>query len=127
MNFRDLTIIFIGGGLGSVTRFSLGKWISSFYSHHFPYGTLFVNVLACFILGVLVGVADHKQIISPNARLFWTVGFCGGFSTFSTFSSETMTLIQTGFPFSSVVYVLASLLLCLAATYLGLNLGEHIN
>jgi CrcB protein len=124
---RELVLIFLGGGIGSVMRFSLGKWISSFHSHHFPYGTLFVNVLACFVLGTLVGVADHKQIISPNARLFWTVGFCGGFSTFSTFSSETMTLIQTGFPFSSVVYVLASLLLCLAATYLGLNLGEHIN
>jgi CrcB protein len=124
---RELVLIFLGGGIGSVMRFSLGKWISSFHSHHFPYGTLFVNVLACFVLGTLVGVADHKQIISPNARLFWTVGFCGGFSTFSTFSSETMTLIQTGFPFSSVVYVLASLLLCLAATYLGLYLGEHIN
>ena len=124
---REMLLIFVGGGIGSVMRFSLGTWISSFHSHHFPYGTLFVNVLACFVLGTLVGVADHKQIISPNARLFWTVGFCGGFSTFSTFSSETMTLIQTGFPFSSVVYVLASLLLCLAATYLGLYLGENIN
>jgi fluoride exporter len=124
---RELVLIFLGGGIGSVMRFSLGKWISSFHSHHFPYGTLFVNVLACFVLGTLVGVADHKQIISPNARLFWTVGFCGGFSTFSTFSSETLTLIQTGFQFSGLVYVLASLLLCLAATYLGLYLGENIN
>jgi len=124
---RELLLIFVGGGIGSVMRFSLGKWISSFHSHHFPYGTLFVNVLACFVLGTLVGVADHKQIISPNARLFWTVGFCGGFSTFSTFSSETLTLIQNGFPFSGLVYVLASLLLCLAATYLGLYLGKQIN
>ncbi|MCA6368134.1 MAG: fluoride efflux transporter CrcB [Cytophagales bacterium] len=122
-----MLLIFVGGGIGSVMRFSLGTWISSFHSHHFPYGTLFVNVLACFVLGTLVGVADHKQIISPNARLFWTVGFCGGFSTFSTFSSETLTLIQNGFPFSGLVYVLASLLLCLAATYLGLYLGEQIN
>jgi CrcB protein len=124
---REMLLIFVGGGIGSVMRFSLGKWISSFHSHHFPYGTLFVNFLACFVLGTLVGVADHKQIISPNARLFWTVGFCGGFSTFSTFSSETLTLIQNGFPFSGLVYVLASLLLCLAATYLGLYLGEQIN
>ncbi|MCA4894626.1 MAG: fluoride efflux transporter CrcB [Cytophagales bacterium] len=124
---REMLLIFVGGGIGSVMRFSLGTWISSFHSHHFPYGTLFVNVLACFVLGTLVGVADHKQIISPNARLFWTVGFCGGFSTFSTFSSETLTLIQNGFPFSGLVYVLASLLLCLAATYLGLYLGEQIN
>ncbi|MCX8491299.1 MAG: fluoride efflux transporter CrcB [Cyclobacteriaceae bacterium] len=124
---RELILIFLGGGIGSVTRFSLSKWISSFHSHHFPYGTLFVNVLACFALGALVGVADHKEIISPNARLFWTVGFCGGFSTFSTFSSETLTLIQTGFQFSSLVYVMASLLLCLAVTYWGLYVGENIN
>jgi len=127
MNFRDLTIIFIGGGLGSVTRFLLGKWVATFHSQQFPYGTLTVNVIACFLLGLLIGLADHKQLISAPSRLFWTVGFCGGFSTFSTFSSETLTLIQSGFPFSGLVYVLASLLLCLAATYLGLYLGEQIN
>lgn len=124
---RELILIFVGGGLGSVARFSINKWITSLHSHHFPYGTFLVNVMACFCLGILVGIADRKQIISPEARLFWTVGFCGGFSTFSTFSSDTLVLIQQGFHFSSLMYVLGSLLLCLAATYLGLYLGEQVS
>jgi CrcB protein len=122
---RELVLIFVGGGLGSVSRYSLGRWVTSFHTQQFPYGTLAVNVFACLILGLLIGVADHKQLISANARLFWTVGFCGGFSTFSTFSSETVTLIQTGFHLSGVVYIIASLVLCLAATYAGLYLGEN--
>jgi fluoride exporter len=123
---QSLVIVFLGGGLGSVVRFSMSKWINSFHSHHFPLGTLGANIVACLVLGIIIGVADHKQLISPAARLFWTVGFCGGFSTFSTFSNETITLLQNGFTGSSIIYIAASLLLCVAATYGGLMLGENI-
>ncbi len=123
---KSLWLVFLGGGLGSAVRFSLSKWVNALHTHHFPWGTLVVNVVACFALGVIIGLADHKQIISPGARLFWTVGFCGGFSTFSTFSNETLVLLQGGFTFSSVLYISCSLLLCVAATYLGLYLGESI-
>ncbi len=122
---RDLILVFIGGGLGSAVRFSLGKWVASLHQHHFPYGTLVANILACFALGLIIGLADHKQLISPGARLFWTVGFCGGFSTFSTFSSETISLIQQGFTFTSLLYIVLSLVLCITATYAGLYLGEN--
>jgi len=122
---RSLLMVFIGGGLGSVVRFSLGKWISTLHTHHFPYGTLLANVIACFILGVVIGLADHRQFFSPNARLFWTVGFCGGFSTFSTFSQETFYLLQGGFTLSSIIYVIFSLIFCVAAVYMGLFAGEH--
>lgn len=124
---RELILIFVGGGLGSITRFSLGKWITSLHSQNFPYATLAVNVIACFVLGLVIGLAEHKQIISAPSRLFWAVGFCGGFSTFSTFSAETITLIQTGFHLSGVLYIIASLVLCLAATLAGLYLGENIS
>jgi CrcB protein len=119
-------MVFLGGGLGSMVRFSLGKWISSLHNHHFPLGTLLVNIIACFVLGLFVGLADHKQIFSPAARLFWTVGFCGGFSTFSTFSQETFYLIHGGFNLSMIVYVVFSLLFCVAAVYFGLFAGEHL-
>lgn len=122
---KSLLIIFLGGGFGSVLRFSLSKWISSLHSHHFPWGTLVVNVVACLALGWIIGLADHKHIISPSARLFWTVGFCGGFSTFSTFSNETLNLIQGGFTSSIVFYIAGSVLLCVAATYAGLYVGEN--
>ncbi len=123
---KSLLLVFLGGGLGSVIRFSLSKWISSLHNHHFPWGTLVVNVAACLVLGWIIGLADHKHIISPPARLFWTVGFCGGFSTFSAFSNETLVLLQSGFTFYSLLYIVLSVLLCVAATFAGLSLGEHI-
>lgn len=121
---RQLLLVFFGGGLGSVTRFVLGKWISTLHEHHFPWGTLAANVGACLAVGFFIGLADHKQIISPASRIFWVVGFCGGFSTFSTFSVETINLIQQGFTISSFSYVLASVALCVGATFAGLQLGE---
>lgn len=124
---KTLVLIFIGGGLGSVTRFGLGKWISSWHTSTFPYGTLGVNVIACLVLGWIIGLADHKNLLSDSTRLFWTVGFCGGFSTFSTFSAETISLVQSGLHVSGAFYILASVVLCLLATYAGLYLGEHVN
>ncbi len=123
---KSLLIVFLGGGLGSMVRFSVSKWINALHTHHFPWGTLVVNVAACFVLGLIIGLADHKQILSPSARLFWTVGFCGGFSTFSTFSNETLVLIQGGFTTSVLLYIAFSLLLCVAATFSGLYLGETL-
>ena len=123
---RNLLLIFVGGGLGSVIRFGMGKWVNAFHNQNFPWGTLVVNGVACFAMGLLIGLADHKQLLSPSARLFWTVGFCGGFSTFSAFSAEALDLIQGGFQLSFALYILGSLLLCVAGTYAGLWLGESI-
>jgi len=124
-NLLDIGLVFLGGGAGSTVRFLLGKGVNTLHNHHFPFGTLAVNVVACLVLGYVVGIADHRQIISPSARLFWTVGFCGGFSTFSTFSAETLTLIQNGFHLSTFIYITASLILCLAGTFGWIYFGEN--
>ena len=123
---REIALAFFGGGLGSVVRFTLGKWINSLHQQPLPWGTFVVNAIACLVVGLVIGLADHKQIISPNARIFWVIGFCGGFSTFSTFSVETISLIQNGFYLSSTLYIALSLFLCLSATYVGLFLGEQV-
>ena len=123
---KELLTVFIGSGLGGLTRFGLGRWIDSWHSQHFPYGTFIVNVVACFALGLVIGLADHRQMLSPTAKLFLTVGFCGGFSTFSTFSSETLTLFQQGHNLTSVLYVLGTVLLCVTATFGGLFISESI-
>jgi fluoride exporter len=123
---KQLVLIFVGGGFGSVTRFALGKWVNSLHQQSFPWGTLAVNTIACLIVGFIIGLADYKQIISPASRIFWTVGFCGGFSTFSTFSAETASLLQNGLPLSAALYIAASLLVCVAATYAGLFLSEYV-
>jgi len=125
MRLLDLVLVFIGGGFGSIVRFLLGRWVNAWHDHAFPFGTLSVNIVACLVLGYVVGIADHRQLISPAARLFWAVGFCGGFSTFSTFSAETLTLLQGGLHLTTIAYILLSLLLCLVAIFGGLYLGEH--
>lgn len=117
-------LVFLGGGLGSMLRFSISKWIGTLHTHYFPYGTLVVNILACLALGVILGIADTRQLMSPAAKVFWTIGFCGGFSTFSTFSGETLALIQSGFTIPSLIYIGSSLIFCLGATIAGLYLGQ---
>lgn len=121
---KALVLIFVGGGLGSVVRFLLGRWVTGIHNLNFPLGTLAVNAVACFVLGLIVGFADHKQMLSADMRIFWAVGFCGGFSTFSTFSYETLLLFQQPALMSGIVYVLASVALCLAATALGVAIAR---
>ncbi len=117
-------LVFLGGGIGSILRYSIGKWIGTLHTHYFPFGTLVVNIIACLALGIILGLADARQLMSPSAKIFWIIGFCGGFSTFSTFSGETLSLIQSGFTGASLIYISLSLILCISATLLGLYLGQ---
>lgn len=121
---KTFLIVFTGGGLGSALRFYISRWVNGNYVQAFPVATLIANVSACFILGFVIGLADYKQLLSAPSRLFWAVGFCGGFSTFSTFSQETLTLLQTGQQGYSLAYVLTSLFLCFIATLLGQYVGK---
>jgi CrcB protein len=124
---KEIIIVFIGSGLGGITRFGLSKWLDQTFNHHFPFATFVVNLTACFILGFSLGLALSKPtIISPTTKLFLTIGFCGGFSTFSTFSRETLTLFQQGQHLSLVLYVFGSILICAASTFLGLFIAQKI-
>jgi len=123
---KEIILVFFGSGLGGALRFGIGKGVNALHSHHFPFGTLIVNIIACFVVGLLIGLADHKQLLTAQTKLFWMIGFCGGFSTFSAFSGETILLFQQGHYLSSGVYVLSSVLLCLAATLGGMMMMERI-
>lgn len=118
---NNVLLVFAGGGLGSVARYLVGRWIPM--TGLLPYGTLVANVAACFVLGLVVGLADHRMALSMNARLFWAAGFCGGFSTFSTFSHETIVMMQGGHPGQTVLYIVVSLALCAMAVAAGLFVG----
>ena len=123
---KELIYVFIGGGLGSLVRFLLGKWVNAFHNSTSPFGTFTINIIAWFVLGFIIGLADHKQLLSPATRLFWAVGFCGGFSTFSAFTSESLSLIQQGQNSTMLLYVLLSVIVCLTATFGGLFIAERI-
>jgi CrcB protein len=123
---KELIYVFIGGGLGSLVRYLLGKWLNAFHNSTFPFGTFTINIIACFVLGFIIGLADHKQLLSPATSLFWAVGFCGGFSTFSAFTSESLSLIQQGQNSTMLLYVLLSVIVCLTATFGGLFIAERI-
>lgn len=123
---NELIVVFAGGGLGSLARFGLGNWINSLHHLHYPLGTLVVNIIACFTLGLFIGLVDNKQLFSTTTRLFWVVGFCGGFSTFSAFSSETLLLFQQGQYASSVLYVIISVILCVSAIFFGIIVTKKL-
>jgi CrcB protein len=112
-------IIFLGGGLGSIARYAIGQGLMR-YNLQFPLATLLANLCACLILGYLIGLNLQGSLQSPH-RLLLATGFCGGFSTFSTFSAETLHLLQHGQYAYAFLNIAGSLLLCLAAVYMGIK------
>lgn len=122
----DLVLVGAGGAIGSVLRYfasglvqRLELWGS------FPGGTLAVNLIGCTVLGFLGGLSDSRYLFSPSARLFVFIGVLGGFTTFSTFSYETLTLIRTGEVAKAALNVSASIVLCLAGTWLGYGIASR--
>jgi len=115
-------MVFIGGGLGSLCRFGIAKWIAP-YQLIFPYATLFANILSCIVLGYLVQL-NLNSGVPQNLKWLIMVGFCGGFSTFSTFSSETFQLFQNGQIGYAFLNIGGSVLVCLAAIYVGMMLTK---
>lgn len=113
--------VFIGGGLGSLCRYGIAVGLRS-YTEQFPYATLIANILSCIVLGCVIAWSQKTEAVSWTVLLIAT-GFCGGFSTFSTFSLETFTLMSNGDLGTALLNVLMSVLVCLGAIYLGLRLG----
>jgi CrcB protein len=114
-----LFLIALGGAAGSVLRYLLGGRVQHFAPHGFPVGTLTVNVLGCLLIGILTRMFLNME--TPGEwRGLLVVGFCGGFTTFSTFSIETVGLIEGGEYARAATYVAGSVLLCIMATFAGM-------
>lgn len=116
-------LVFLGGGLGSVARYGVGRYIQPLFRLTFPTGTLIVNLTASLILGLLMGWLTARYAERETYRLLIGVGFCGGLSTFSTFSADTLALLQQGRLGTALGNILINVSLCLTASWVGLYLG----
>jgi CrcB protein len=116
----------LGGALGSLARFWLGALVATLTGPRFPWGTLLINVLGSFIIG-LVGawtLPPARVPMPPDMRIFLMVGVCGGFTTFSAFSLQTLELLQSGTTGAAAGYVAGSVVFCIAAAYAGWLAGR---
>jgi CrcB protein len=119
---KILLFVGLGGGLGSIARYLSQKAVALYLPISFPYGTFFVNVVGCLLIGIFFGISEKANVLSPEARLFLTTGFCGGFTTFSTFALDGLMLLRDAQYFYFIFYVVLSILLGLAATFAGIAL-----
>lgn len=114
----------VGGMAGTFARYVLGGFIHQFFGPSFPYGTLTVNLLGCFLIGFLAVLAEDKFLLAPNARLLLMVGFCGAFTTFSTFIFETSNLVRDGEAWRALLNVVASVVAGFLFFRAGILIGE---
>jgi CrcB protein len=113
---KEIAIVFVGGGLGSALRFGVGKLLISSTSK-FPMATFLVNMMGCLLIGLLIAFFSKSE--NNFYKLLLVTGFCGGFTTFSTFSNETILLLKNNQIAFAVIYILSSLIVGLLATFLG--------
>ena len=120
-----LLYLALGGVAGTLARYGIGLWVPRWAGTDFPWGTLLINVIGCFVLGAIARVSESAAI-SPEVRGMVAIGFCGAFTTFSTFSYETVGLLQAGQTARAFAYALGSLLVGVASMMAGLNAGTII-
>ncbi|MBK5214829.1 MAG: fluoride efflux transporter CrcB [Flavobacteriaceae bacterium] len=116
---KQLALVFIGGGLGSTLRYGLSKYLDSFETG-IPYGTFAANILGSLLIGIILGLALKNETISTNTVLFLATGFCGGFTTFSTFAYENHVFLRAGDFMSFALYTIASFVVGFAMVFMGM-------
>ena len=121
MSINHALWVALGGALGSLARFWMSGWVAVRFGESLPVGTLLVNALGSFVIGLFAGLTDPdgRWLVQPGVRQFVMAGVCGGFTTFSSFSLQTLHLVRAGEWFWAGWNVAGSVFLCLAAVWLG--------
>ena len=122
LNSQLIAAVAVGGALGSVARYLVAIAVGRALGAAFPWGTLIINIVGSFLIGVFVESFALAWSTSQMVRVFLTVGICGGFTTFSTFSLDAIVLMQRGELWSAAAYIIASVALSILALYVGLQL-----
>ena len=121
---KDFFIVGIGSFFGGGARFLLSKVIQSWTFISFPFGTFAVNIIGCFLIGFFSGMSYGGSLMSPSTKLILTTGFCGGFTTFSTFMNESSSLLKDGNFFYLSLYIFGSLVVGMIAVLAGNQLSK---
>jgi len=127
ISLKQIILIAIGGAIGSVSRYLTSLGVFTFVSRSFPFGTLAVNIIGSFIMGFLtVLIIERYNGIAAELRSLLLIGFLGGYTTFSSFSIETLNLFENGEMGYAILNVLFSVILCLGAVWLGAIIGRQL-
>lgn len=123
-----MQLLYIGifGGLGCVARYLTSGWTYQLVGRNLPYGTLFVNIVGSFLLALLVTFGLRSALLSPEIRIGLAVGFMGGFTTFSTFSYETLQLLEDGSFWQAGANIVMNIVLCLLFAFLGALVARQL-
>jgi CrcB protein len=122
---KQIALVFVSGGLGSVLRFLVSKTFNGYF-HNFFLGTFIVNILGCLLIGLILGISFKHNYLTQNQTLLLATGFCGGFTTFSSFAFENHSLLKTGEFYGFALYLGLSVLLGIAAVAIGLWVSKML-
>jgi CrcB protein len=122
----EVLFVALGGAIGSAARYLVGGWFAARFGAAFPYGTFVVNVTGSFIVGLFLAYTQERVSLSPYWRLFFAVGFVGGYTTFSTYEYESVRLLQDGEMLLAAVYLIGSVVTGGVAAIAGIALGSWI-
>lgn len=122
---KQLLLVFLGGGFGSTFRYLLSKYLNS-SATGIPYGTFAANILGSLLIGIILGMATKHGTISEEYKLLLATGFCGGFTTFSTFAYENHVFLKSGDFMTFALYTIASFVVGFAAVFLGIYAVKYV-
>ena len=123
---KQVLLVFIGGGFGSVLRYLLGKYLNNSETG-IPYGTFTANILGSLLIGLIIGFAIKNDTLSSNQTILLATGFCGGFTTFSTFAYENHVMLKSGDFMNFAIYTIASFAVGFLAVFLGMYLVKTLS
>lgn len=122
--FKTILYIALGGSIGSVLRYLTSVFVNKYWANQFPLATLLTNVLGCLIIGFIIGILEKNNLANSNLKWFLITGFCGGYTTFSTFGYENYSLFQSNNSLLAFGYIALSILLGIFAVWLGLFVAK---